>query len=174
MLHCFKIFIPKLLFCLPCCRKDTKQTTQWTRRRRQVYWAVFHERLFAWVLFSFHGWMNDCCLSAIIALQGTQANAHTKKDKSLEAMNTVWESLHKADWWLCCPCLSVLRNGAWQTIIWKQVSLSSHTRDCCRLIYHACDFTLTCTPLFAASFWHKWWKHHYEIIQFVEKIIHNE
>lgn len=43
-------------------------------------------RLFVWVLFSFHGWVNSCCLSLTIV---------QTPDKSLVAMNTVWALLYR-------------------------------------------------------------------------------
>lgn len=42
--------------------------------------------LFVWVLFSFHGWVNSCCLSLTIV---------QTPDKSLVAMNTVWALLYR-------------------------------------------------------------------------------
>lgn len=42
--------------------------------------------LFVWVLFSFHGWVNSCCLSLSIV---------QTSDKSLVAMNTVWALLYR-------------------------------------------------------------------------------
>ena len=154
-------------------RKDTKQTTQWTRRRQQVWSACvlvnMHHLsvifpwvclcLFVWVLFSFHGWVNSCCLSLTIVWT---------PDKSLVAMNTVWALLYR----LTDGCV-VLVSQCCETEPGRRSSGNRyryHHRShlCCCVAHHHSRHSLCFARPYNTvwcTLWHVWWKIIYKAIE---------